>query len=817
MAGSGGFIYDNKVKFKRHSKSVTSEEKYLQDKDWLSMVVFACLFSWIIFTVILAQTLAWLTDQVLQASGYNWPSIIWLVVSLVQGILILIPSSFLAWLWPNQRYRLIYRIWAASVVITIVYAPIRLVNLPAVLTANILQILISLFLIIVTVGYLLLSQQPIPSLRFSRSSMLGLSLVGLVVYSWFAWGALGSILDTAFNLLAGLLFGLFSGLFLAYFLYQPLHDSSHNRVANIVLGGMASGAVMLMLSSAFGFGGLQLVLILMIPALSWSATMLFEWFDPEFSARQKWLPATILVGTATAIPMMMIDPDELSLELAFNSRDQLSWSFYAALVSMFTALGLALILALIRRRVRVRRSAWLIALTTGSVWMGAILVYFFVGQPGFFGDQLLVVLENQADPSAYQEIRDFNARRQFVYDVLREHANVDQQGLRRDLDRLGINYTPYYLVNALAVDAGPLVKIWLETRPEVDRVLDNPVLRPLPVLPDKRTGSANAPAEIPWNLTLIGADRVWEDFGVTGDGIIIGQSDSGVQGDHPELVDSYRGRDGDNDFNWFDPWNHSAEPTDITGHGTHTLGLIAGKNTGVAPDAEWFGCTNLARNLANPSLYLDCMQFMLAPFPMDGDPFVDGDPALSAHVINNSWGCPEQEGCDSGALVDAVRAMRAAGIFVVAAAGNDGPACETVQDPLALYEEVFSVGAIDQGGNLASFSSRGPVTADGSGRTKPDIVAPGVDVLSSFPNNSYEYLPGTSMAGPHVAGVVALMWSANPSLIGDVERTEEILRHTAKPYDGSLPSCVSNQDIPNNGVGYGIVDAYAAVKMALEE
>jgi subtilisin family serine protease len=153
----------------------------------------------------------------------------------------------------------------------------------------------------------------------------------------------------------------------------------------------------------------------------------------------------------------------------------------------------------------------------------------------------------------------------------------------------------------------------------------------------------------------------------------------------------------------------------------------------------------------------------------------------------------------------------------VAAAGNDGPACETVQDPLALYEEVFSVGAIDQGGNLASFSSRGPVTADGSGRTKPDIVAPGVDVLSSFPNNSYEYLPGTSMAGPHVAGVVALMWSANPSLIGDVERTEEILRHTAKPYDGSLPSCVSNPDIPNNGVGYGIVDAYAAVKMALEE
>lgn len=780
------------------------------------MFVFACLVSWIIFTVTATQTLAWLSDQVLQASVYNWPSIIWLVVSLVQGILILIPSFFLAWLWPNQRYRSIFRIWVASVVITIVYAPIRLVNLPAVLTANFLQILISLFLIVITVGYLLISRQPLPSFRFSRSSVLGLSLVGLVVYSWLAWGALGSFLDTTFNLLAGLLFGLFIGLFLAYFLYQPLRDSSHDTAANIVLGGLAGGAVLLMLSTTFGFGGLQLVLMLMIPALGWLAAMLFEWFDPEFSARQKWLPATILVGIAVAVPMMMVDPDELSLELAFNSRDQLSWSFYAALVSMFTALGLALISALIHNRVLVRGSERTLAITTSLVWIGAILVYYFAGQPGLYGDQLLVVLEDQADLSAYSEIKDFDDRRQFVYDVLREHANVDQDQLRRDLDRLGIDYTPYYLVNALAVDGGPLVRLWLETRPEVNRVLDNPVLRPLPALPDKSTGSADAPAGIPWNLTLIGADRVWEAFGVTGDGIVVGQSDSGVQGDHPELVDSYRGQDGGNDFNWFDPWNHTAEPTDISGHGTHTLGLIVGNNTGVAPDAEWFGCTNLARNLANPALYLDCMQFMLAPFPMDGDPFVDGEPTLSAHIINNSWGCPEQEGCDTGALVDAVRAMRSAGIFVVASAGNDGPACETVKHPLALYEEVFSVGAIDQGGNLASFSSRGPVTADGSSRTKPDIVAPGVDVLSSFPNSSYEYLPGTSMAGPHVAGAVALIWSANPSLIGDIERTEEILRLTARPYDGSLPSCVNSPDVPNNGVGYGIVDAYAAVEMALE-
>lgn len=780
------------------------------------MVVFACLVSWIIFTVAFGQTLAWLTDQVLQASGYDWPSIIWLVISFVQAILIIIPSALLAWLWPNQRYRPIYRIWAASAVITLFFTPIRLVDLSEALTANVLQILILLFLIVAFMGYLLIRRRPFPGFRFSGSSTLALAIVGLTVYSWFAWGALGSIVDTVLNILAGTLFGLFCGTFLTYFMYQPLQESSQDTGANIVLGGLASGAVLLMLSSAFGFGGLQIVLMLIIPALSWSAVMLFESMDTEFNARLKWLPTTILVSLGATVPMMMVDPAELSLELAFNSRDQLSWSIYAALVSMTTALGLALILVLVRKYFSSRRSVLPVVITTGLVWIGAILIYFVVGQPGFYGNQLLVVLEDQFDPSEYSQINDYDARRQAVYDALTQHAYEDQQQLRRDLDRLGIDYTPYYLLNSIAVDAGPLVRLWLETRPNVDRILDNPVLRPLPALPEKSTGSANNPVGVPWNLTLIGADKVWETFGVTGEGIVVGQSDSGIQGDHPELAESYRGQNSSNEFNWFDPWNHTEEPVDISGHGTHTLGLIVGKNTGVAPDAAWFGCVNLARNLANPALYLDCMQFMLAPFPMDGDPFIDGDPTLSAHIINNSWGCPEQEGCDSGALVDAVRAMRAAGIFVVASAGNEGPACETVQHPLALYDEVFSVGAIDQGGNLASFSSRGPVTVDGSGRTKPDIVAPGVDVLSSFTNSSYEYLPGTSMAGPHVAGVVALMWSANPSLIGNIERTEEILRMTARPYDGSLPSCVSSPEIPNNGVGYGIVDAYEAVKMALE-
>jgi subtilisin family serine protease len=322
-----------------------------------------------------------------------------------------------------------------------------------------------------------------------------------------------------------------------------------------------------------------------------------------------------------------------------------------------------------------------------------------------------------------------------------------------------------------------------------------------------------------WNLTMIGADRVWNELGVRGRGVVVGQSDSGVDGAHPEFAARYRGQAGENEYNWLDPWNHTSSPTDTGGHGTHTLGSILGTSVGVAPEAEWIGCVNLARNLGNPGLYLDCLQFMLAPYPQGGDALRDGDPRRGAMVLNNSWGCPDVEGCDANALLAAVAALRDAGVFVVASAGNDGPGCSSINSPLSLYADVFSVGAVDRQSEPADFSSRGPVTSDGSGRVKPDLAAPGVNVYSSLPGGTYGLNSGTSMAGPHVAGVVALMWSANPRLIGDIERTEQILRETAKPaqpVSGGIV-CGDPNALPNVVTGYGIVDAYAAVKRAIVE
>jgi len=489
----------------------------------------------------------------------------------------------------------------------------------------------------------------------------------------------------------------------------------------------------------------------------------------------------------------------------------LVWAGYASILSLVICLVISFIVSSVWQRIQQRLRLVILVGSTSVLWLAGLGIYLFVGQPGFYGDGLFVILSNKADLALAYDIPDFEGRKRVIYEELTNFAQEDQQELRSVLDKLGVDYKGYYLVNAIAVDDGPIIRTLLSNRDDVDRVLKIPRLRPLPANSPTVNGSLSLPDQTLWNLVLIGADRVWVEFGVTGEGIIIGQSDTGVEENHPELKEGYRGSMGDDDYNWYDPWNSTATPGDIAGHGTHTLATAVGLNVGVAPGSQWIACVNLARNLANPALYLDCLQFMFAPFPRDGDPFQDGNPSLSAHVLNNSWGCPEIEGCDSDVLIDAVEALRLAGIFVVSAAGNEGPGCESVAQPLALYDEVFTVGAIDQEGELASFSSLGPVTVDGSSRLKPDVSAPGVEVLSAFPGGTYESLQGTSMASPHVAGAVALMWSANPALIGDVEHTEAILRETAKDYLGVIPDCVTTEASPNNAVGYGVLDAYAAV------
>jgi subtilisin family serine protease len=250
----------------------------------------------------------------------------------------------------------------------------------------------------------------------------------------------------------------------------------------------------------------------------------------------------------------------------------------------------------------------------------------------------------------------------------------------------------------------------------------------------------------------------------------------------------------------------------VTGTAVGTDG--SDNQIGMAPGARWIACRNMDRGDGTPARYTECFQFFLAPTDSAG---ANPQPDLGADVISNSWGCPPSEGCtDPDVLRAVVENTRAAGIFLSVAAGNGGAACSTIDDVPASYEASFSVGATTLSDTIASFSSRGPVTVDGSNRMKPDVVAPGVQIRSSIPGATYTSYSGTSMATPHVSGAVALIWSAAPWLANHVPETEALLRETAIRLT-SDQSCgeVSGSAIPNPVFGWGRIDVLAAVSAAL--
>lgn len=646
---------------------------------------------------------------------------------------------------------------------------------------------------------------------------LAAGLAALPALPWLAWGAFGSLLDIVLGAIAAALLGIIAGLLVTRVYLRPLVGDP--QIPGAFAGGTVIGMLLLLLGLNYGIGGQMPLLLLSLPAMGWLAATVAGTNRGAASAQT----LALLIALVAAPPLLLADPDTLAIELLFQGREGIYWALSAAFASVVLALAATGVAPALRARLA--RAPRLAALGAAACWCACVGVYGAVGQPGLYNDRIFVILKDQAGLAQVQRISDYQARRRAVYETLTRHAGKTQAPLRASLDALGIRYTPYYLVNGLEVDGGLPVRLWLATRPEVDRIVPNPILRPLPAPLEVEHGDESLPDEPDWNLTMIGADRVWRELDIRGAGVVVGVLDSGVQWDHPELRNGYRGLNAggvvEHAYNWYDPWEGALAPVDYSGHGTYTLSAAIGDRVGVAPDATWIGCVNLARNVGNAARYLDCMQFMLAPFPPGGDPLRDGDPARGADIINNSWGCPQDlEGCDPNTLLAAAEALRAAGMFTVAAAGNDGPACGSLKEPLALYDAVFTVGAVTRDGIIAQFSSTGPVTTDGSGRIKPDIAAPGAGVRAAAPGGGYMIASGTSIAAPHVTGVVALMWSANPALIGDVAQTEELLRATARPGappDAATSGCIVSTDVaatPNIIYGAGIVDAYEAVRSA---
>ena len=369
------------------------------------------------------------------------------------------------------------------------------------------------------------------------------------------------------------------------------------------------------------------------------------------------------------------------------------------------------------------------------------------------------------------------------------------------------NIHSYHIVNGMAVTATKEVAEKIAGFEEVEKILPNET-RTLfkPETKDAKTPESEI-ANVEWNVERVNAPETWE-MGIDGSGTVVASIDTGVQWDHPALKENYRGYDAannevDHDFNWFDATAGESEPYDDLGHGTHVTGTMVGSETdssnqvGVAPGAEFISVKAFTAAGGTDADLLEAAEWILAPTDSEGNARAD----LAPDVVNNSWG--GGPGLDEW-YRDVVINWRAAEIFPEFSAGNTGlgnPGGPGSVATPANYPESFATGATDSDDNLADFSLEGPSPYD---EIKPDISAPGVGIRSSLPGDGYGAMSGTSMAGPAVAGVAALLRQVDSSI--SVDEMEQVLMDTAIPLTND-----TYPESPNNGFGHGLVNAYDAV------
>ena len=444
--------------------------------------------------------------------------------------------------------------------------------------------------------------------------------------------------------------------------------------------------------------------------------------------------------------------------------------------------------------------------------------------------EFFVLLADQADLSPAANLPTKTEKGRFVYQALLEKAQSTQEPILQWLRDRHIENQSFYIVNAILVKGDRQLAETLAARPDVARIESNPVIHndlPQPGPVEYSPLQPGAPATIEPGIQYTHAPDVWA-LGFRGETIVVASADTGVRWTHNALKPHYRGWDGTNanhNFNWHDSihnsvgnpcGNDSQQPCDDFFHGSHTTGTAIGDDgmgnqIGMAPGAKWIGCRNMDQGNGTPARYIECMEFFLAPYPLNCTPN-EGDPTKAPDITINSWGCPVSEGCVTGLeLQAAVEAQEAAGIQMVVAAGNSGPSCSTVSDPPSFYAASYTAGALNTGTDtIADFSSRGPVTRDGSNRTKPDITAPGTNTRScdNTADNAYTFASGTSMATPHIAGAMALLWSAIPSLQRQIQASRDALDNAAVFISDTTCGPAGP---PNNVYGWGRIQIAAAV------
>ena len=464
--------------------------------------------------------------------------------------------------------------------------------------------------------------------------------------------------------------------------------------------------------------------------------------------------------------------------------------------------------------------------------VSAAMLQKFRAQPAGSKLQYWVIMADQADTSNKIPTSQWAQKGWYVYNTLKDKAAGTQGPVLSQLQTMQkagsvTSITSFWIVNsfmvvgdlssAQAVSANPAVRIVRE--PGDYKLLDDangPSLssRGQAVLKQDMASLASpnplSPLTVQHNLTEVHAPQAWT-LGYDGIGITVGSMDTGVRWTHEAINGRYRGvvapPDPTNihDYNWFDGYNIYTTPTDNNGHGTHTMGNIVGTspnttygNIGVAKGANWISVRICATSACDTTPILNGFQWTLAPTKVDG---TSPRPDLRPRISSNSWG---NDTCTDGEFQAAVTNWVNAGIFPDFANGNAGPGAGSVGVPAA-YANSWGTGALDTSTSawaIASFSSRGASCWDGS--IRPNALAPGVNIMSSWNTSDTTYQPdsGTSMSTPHMAGAVAVLLQKNPNVT--ISQLEYAITSTAF-FSATWGAR------PNNDYGWGLLQLDAAL------
>ena len=397
-----------------------------------------------------------------------------------------------------------------------------------------------------------------------------------------------------------------------------------------------------------------------------------------------------------------------------------------------------------------------------------------------------------------------NTARTSQVDLLVDLADLKEQGVVA-------GWTSHWLSNMVIVRADVATVRQLAARADVEQAEVDLVVELIePVEINHDAPSSRSVVE---GVDNIEADRVWYELGVFGEGALVGCMDTGVMGSHVAFTDRWQGNFAPTSEAWLDLLGGNPTPSDGYGHGTHVMGTICGASSdtiGVAPGARWLASNPIDQGVGSEfdNDVIAALEWFMNP---DGDIFTTDD---VPDVVQNSWRINEGFGydyidCDSRWWT-AIDNCEAAGCVLTWSAGNEGSGSTTIGSPADRASgpyNCFSVGSTLRYPpyTISSFSSRGPSGCGGADATKPEICAPGSDIYSAYNNGGYTTMSGTSMAGPHIAGVVGLMRSANPDV--DVTTIKQIIMDTATDL-GSTGE--------DNTYGWGFVNAYEAVLAVME-